>query len=215
MKVSPAAAARLGLTVAEYSQRSEAGLKWCTACKEWHSLSAFQVDSSRSDGLRAGCRQSRLTPRRTDEDRFNVRRSAPTANGCIEWTGSRYPTGYGSFWFEGRVQPAHRVAWLLAGKPLTKAEYVLHRCDNPPCVNVEHLFTGSHQDNMDDMAAKGRRASQPGALNANARLKASDVEQIVALRGVASSRSVGSRFGISHRAVLNIWNGKAWRECPR
>jgi hypothetical protein len=79
---------------------------------------------------------------------------------CIEWAKSRYRNGYGAASIgNGRMGYAHRVAWEQANGPIPAGMLVLHRCDNRPCVNVEHLFLGTQQDNMDDMWSKGRGAT--------------------------------------------------------
>lgn len=80
---------------------------------------------------------------------------------CIEWTGYRLPSGYGQTRVKGRgLQRAHRVAWEEVHGPIPEGMYVCHRCDNPPCVNVDHLFLGTPVDNATDMTSKERHASQ-------------------------------------------------------
>lgn len=80
-----------------------------------------------------------------------------TADDCWEWQGCRR-LGYGRIWLEGRLWTAHRIAahvWL--GIDLTdRKTFACHSCDNPPCVNPDHLFPGNQADNMRDMAQKGR-----------------------------------------------------------
>jgi hypothetical protein len=79
------------------------------------------------------------------------------ANGaCLEFGGSRSEDGYGTIRYQGRMQKAHRVAWQLAHGPIPKGLLVCHRCDNPPCCNVAHLFLGTVADNNRDRHAKGR-----------------------------------------------------------
>lgn len=74
---------------------------------------------------------------------------------CWLWQAACDNHGYGCFWFGGRLQKSSRVSWSLAhGDP--GELFVLHRCDNPRCVNPEHLFLGTQQDNLIDMRAKGR-----------------------------------------------------------
>jgi len=75
---------------------------------------------------------------------------------CIEWDGYRTPQGYGQKRFQGKTWYVHRVAWVEVHGPIPDEACVLHRCDNPPCYNIEHLFLGSRGDNMKDMAMKGR-----------------------------------------------------------
>ena len=81
---------------------------------------------------------------------------------CIEWQGARNEKrgGYGVRRFRGRQWRAHRAAWVEAYGEIPEGMLVLHRCDNPPCVNVEHLFLGTQADNLADMTTKGRRRNQ-------------------------------------------------------
>jgi hypothetical protein len=76
-------------------------------------------------------------------------------NGCWEWQGYRSPEGYGKFKFKGETL-AHRVSFRLHGLPLFSKACILHRCDNPPCVNPNHLFLGTRDTNNKDRATKGR-----------------------------------------------------------
>lgn len=78
------------------------------------------------------------------------------SDGCWEWTGPRLPRGYGVIRADGRQTYAHRVSWLLHFGPIPDRAFVLHHCDNPPCVNPAHLWVGSQADNVRDMIAKGR-----------------------------------------------------------
>lgn len=84
----------------------------------------------------------------------------PKPSGCIEWAGPRDDNGYGRFTFKRGQSLAHRTAWRLFRGNIPDGLCVLHRCDNPPCVNPEHLFLGDRGDNARDMAAKGRQHVQ-------------------------------------------------------
>lgn len=81
-------------------------------------------------------------------------------DGCWLWMAGKDQDGYGKFSVGprsiARPKLAHRIAWELTNGEVSESIFVLHRCDNPSCVRPDHLFLGTHQDNMDDMVAKGR-----------------------------------------------------------
>jgi HNH endonuclease len=78
---------------------------------------------------------------------------------CIEWTKAN-SQGYGIIRRGGRNHRVPRYVWENAHGPIPEGMFVCHRCDNPACYNLEHLFLGTAQDNMRDMAAKGRQWHQ-------------------------------------------------------
>ena len=81
---------------------------------------------------------------------------------CQEWPKSRNKSGHGREWdpVEKRLDYAHRLAWRRAHGGILAGLEICHKCDNPPCVNVDHLFLGTHLDNQRDMAKKGRSRKQ-------------------------------------------------------
>ena len=85
-----------------------------------------------------------------------------TAGGvaCWPWRGRRLRSGYGRLVLRGRQIAAHRIAYELSNGPVPTGLLVCHSCDNPPCCNPLHLWIGTHQDNMDDMMAKGRHKNK-------------------------------------------------------
>jgi len=93
------------------------------------------------------------------EDRFWAK---VNKNGeCWIWTGAKLPKGYGHFYSGEKTVLASRWSYEYAYGLIPEGLMVLHRCDNPPCVNPEHLFLGTMQDNIDDMIAKGRQRKYP------------------------------------------------------
>lgn len=92
--------------------------------------------------------------------RFWAKVNKKGKNQCWEWTAARDPFGYGRFGLNGKICTASRFSWELHYSPISKGMCVLHKCDNPPCVNPNHLFLGTRSDNVADMIAKGRRRSE-------------------------------------------------------
>jgi len=132
---------------------------------------------------------------------------------CWPWLGTKLPSGYGTVGLGGRHLGkgyAHRVAWELANRrPVPPGLYVLHRCDNPSCVNPGHLFAGTAKQNVDDMCAKGR--APIGSTKAQAKLTESDVVEICHLRkGGARLKELSAAFGVCESIVSEIANRKRW-----
>jgi hypothetical protein len=88
------------------------------------------------------------------DERFSRKVRTDGAGGCHLWTGARNVWGYGRLKREGVMLAAHRVAWEMAHGPIPDGLHVLHHCDVRLCVNPEHLFLGTHADNMRDMSDK-------------------------------------------------------------
>lgn len=140
----------------------------------------------------------------TAEQRFW--RKVDKADGCWLWRGGTSNRGYGAAFVRGRLVGAHRAAWELTYGPIPDGQWVLHRCDNPPCVNPDHLFLGTHEENMHDMASKGRR------IGAGRKLTPERVIEARALleQGVSQS-NVAARFGVSRSAIAQMVRGNSWR----
>lgn len=94
---------------------------------------------------------------RNNTERFNEKLKYDEDTGCHIWVASKDRDGYGWFRLNKVMRYAHRVAWEWTFGEIPVDTLVLHKCDTPSCVNPDHLFLGTHQDNMDDMANKGRR----------------------------------------------------------
>lgn len=128
--------------------------------------------------------------------------------GCLLWIGFVSSTGYGklSIRRDGRVAPrlAHRVAYELTKGPIPEGLCVCHKCDTPPCINPDHLFLGSHQDNNQDMARKGRARA--------ACLTEDDVRGIIAAlaRGERHAQ-IAARYGVSATSIDRIATRRTWR----
>ena len=146
--------------------------------------------------------------RATDPRERFWRKVVKTDDGCWIWTAARSPRGYGAFGRgsrEARVILAHRFSWEQANGPIPDGLCVLHRCDNPPCVNPAHLFLGTRTDNNRDMHAKGRANPPRGERHPRARLTEEKVREIrrLAAAGI-SQRQIARMFGVSKGAVASV-----------
>jgi hypothetical protein len=129
--------------------------------------------------------------------------------GCVEWVGSRNTGGYGHLMVHGKLRTAHRVAFEIAHGPLPEGAHVLHRCDNPSCINPEHLFLGTHCENMADMKTKGRNISFQGERHACARLTEEIVVRI--RQDCRRHPEVAADYGVSRSTVAMIRRRKIWK----
>lgn len=81
-------------------------------------------------------------------------------NGCLEWVGALYKSGYAQFWFEGKKQRGNRVVYRLTNGPIADGMVVRHYCDNKKCINPKHLLIGTQKDNMLDAKERKRFHNQ-------------------------------------------------------
>lgn len=135
------------------------------------------------------------------------------ANNCWTWQASVDRNGYGKFWLHGKVRGAHRVAYELTYKAISKGLVICHRCDNPPCVNPSHLFASSQLENIKDMVKKGRSIKQKGTRNHNAKLDEQQVKEIRAkyATGKYSYKQLGMEYGVHLDMIGRIVKRKNWK----
>lgn len=110
--------------------------------------------------------------------RFWSRVAIAGRDDCWEWKGYTTPYGYGQIGDGQRVLSTHRTSWELSVGPIPDGAVVCHKCDNPPCVNPDHLFIGTHQDNCDDKMRKGRHVTRRGTDHPFAKLTDGQINEI-------------------------------------
>ncbi len=131
-------------------------------------------------------------------------------SGCIEWTGYVNENGYGVINIRHKLSYAHRVAWQQVNGEIPPGGCILHRCDNPRCINVEHLFLGTRTDNALDKVQKGRMPR--GSALPGARLTEDNVRDIlVRLEAGERQKDIAASYGVSRSAVAMISNRTHWK----
>lgn len=129
---------------------------------------------------------------------------------CWNWTGSTIAKGYGVIGHAGTRLLAHRVSWQEHRGPIPPGQRVLHKCDNRVCVNPDHLFLGTDQDNMDDMYAKGRDKPPKGSTNGRSKLEEDEIHKIRLLRGISNTH-IGQIFDVTETTIRKIRARKLWK----
>lgn len=132
---------------------------------------------------------------------------------CWLWTGYTSRGGYGMIRVGEKMRTTHRVSWEIHHGPIPIGEghhgtCVLHRCDNPPCVNPAHLFLGTAADNNRDREQKHRGNQPKGKANGWAKLTEAQVLDI--RNGGGTQKEAGQRHGISQAHVSKIRLGQMW-----
>lgn len=154
--------------------------------------------------------------RKSLEERFWEKVAIPKhLYDCWIWTGTKGAKGaegdyYGQIRNGRRRSQTHRLSWEIHRGPIPEGVHVLHKCDNPPCVNPNHLFLGVQRDNNLDCVAKGR--NNIGERNGQAKLTKDNIKCIREMVADGSlQREVASLFHISRCHVSDIVNRKRWR----
>ncbi len=129
---------------------------------------------------------------------------------CWLWDATIMNTGYGQIYYKRKLQLAHRVSYMLFVGTIPKGLWVLHNCDNRRCVNPNHLYVGTRQDNMDDMI--NRNHSQKGERHYGNKVSESDVIVIRDMtdKKLMSTRKLAKKFGVSQGAICHIIHRRTW-----
>jgi len=138
-----------------------------------------------------------------------LRRIVKTKNGCWEWQGSLKNNGYGELHFKSKKLYTHRAAWMVYKGPIPKGLCILHKCDNRSCINLDHLFLGTYQDNSQDMYKKGRENKAQGENNGLAKL---NVEQVKKIRKDTRCQDIIAKsYGVAQCTIQAIKSRRTWQ----
>ncbi len=139
-------------------------------------------------------------------------RSVPEPNsGCFLWTAATDPNGYGRIRVRGKTELAHRISYEQTHGYIPNGLNVLHKCDNPSCINPKHLFVGTHADNVKDKMSKCR---QPKGENHYRSVL--DRNKVIEIRHMwetsgKTQREIGSIYGVTQMTISSLLHGQSWK----
>lgn len=134
-------------------------------------------------------------------------------NGCWMWQGAKNQDGYGLMARYKNTISAHRIAFIVFKGEHPRDKYVLHTCDQPACVNPDHLFLGTQLDNMNDMKNKGRSPDCSCENNSKNKLSRNQVDEIRKLyfSGGYTQKELGEMYGVYQSTISYIVRGTKWK----
>ncbi len=148
---------------------------------------------------------------KTLQERFQAKVGPKLPNGCMEWQGWKLPHGYGGIRLGSKVSDgqdlAHRVAFRFVHGEIPAGKVVMHTCDNPSCVNVDHLRLGAQLDNVHDMVSKKRHSWRDG--QPWQKLSVADVDAIRKLYADGNTQQdIADLYCVSRPLISLHLNGK-------
>jgi len=149
------------------------------------------------------------------KENFAMKVGRKLANGCTNWEGVKDGHGYGSVVVPGvsRLAKSHRVSWILANRmpiPVDRP-VILHSCDNPACVNPDHLRCGTQLENIADSVAKNRNSAGIGEGHGNVKLTEEKVIEIRKQKAQGATCKALSRiYGVGDDQICRICTRKSW-----
>lgn len=136
-------------------------------------------------------------------------------NGCWEWQGAKSKAGYGQITYKSNIIYTHRFMQKFYNGGFTEEkDFCCHTCDNPSCVNPDHLFAGSHQDNMTDAAEKGRMKG-PDIKGEKHHLNKLSKEEVIEIRKDYATekfqlKELADKYGVGRPQIGHIVSGRKW-----
>lgn len=130
---------------------------------------------------------------------------------CWVWQAGELHRGYGGFYLDGEMIGAHRASIEIHKDGVPEGKYVLHTCDRKMCVNPEHLYVGTQQENIDDALERGQVVT--GEDNPSTKLTRKDVQDIRTLYNSSdiTQSELGKEYGVDQSTVSKILNGEWWQ----
>lgn len=190
-------------------------VRWDCVCDCGNSHIATGSHLRNGDTSSCGCIASRKTvgirskkrSEQVDEKSYVQKNSVLKESGCIEWTGALTGSGYGAGSIRKQYWLAHRLSYSVFVGEIPAGMFVCHKCDNPSCVNPDHLFLGTQQDNMTDKVVKVRHCH--GETHGMAKLTEDQIIHV--LSSSESSVELGRKYGVTTDHIACIRKGRVWK----
>ena len=142
---------------------------------------------------------------------FCTRYDIDPNTGCWNWNGkAKVSIGYGRINYNGKSYLAHRFSMMIHGKDPT-GYFVCHHCDNPKCVNPEHLYLGDAKTNAADAIKRGRWRTQYGDSNRSSKLTSADVILIRDNPDNLTVKQLAKLFGVTKYTIQDILHNRTWK----
>ncbi len=132
-----------------------------------------------------------------------------TVNGCQECISHTKNRGYTQLRLDGKLQKLHRAIYMLVHGKISSTVVVRHKCDNPSCVNIEHLEAGTQLDNIQDTVNRGRL--NQGDDHKDAKLNSSQIPTIRSLKGNKTAQEVADLYKVNSQTIRDVWNRITWK----
>lgn len=175
---------------------------WCEAhYKRWYRYGDVHVSRAVSNDMSV-------------EQRLRYHGWTVTASGCWEWNGGLSSKGYGGLWYKGVNYKTHRLAYETWVGPIPEGLHILHSCDNPPCINPEHLRPGTNDENVQDKMNRDRHGYGRMQGSRHGRSKLTE-EEVILMReshqnGI-DAKQLAATYGVSPDHVRLILRRGVWR----
>jgi hypothetical protein len=146
----------------------------------------------------------------TAEERLFQKIVIDPLTNCWNWNASLARGGYGALSIKGKTTKAHRFSYTMWKGKIPEGLLVCHTCDNPPCVNPNHLFLGTNADNMRDMSLKGRGCTG----NKNAPSSLTDALALAIKKDPRPLKLIAAERGMHFKSIEAIKKGTTWKHLP-
>lgn len=199
-------------------QRAQTRVVWvCEGCGLTRTRVRWEAEGKKFCSRACAYAHRELGDKRSYEERIDAK--TDRSGECHLWFGAKDPFGYGQIGFQGRIIHVTRLVWMLehGWDSIPPKMEVCHTCDTPACVRIEHLWLGTHTDNMRDKIAKGRQNIVYGERIGNAILTERQVLEIIRLldEKAMTAKAIAAMFGTAQTTISAIRNGRTWPHLER